>query len=608
MKEFMKYIKELNILYVEDDLSTQEELAFFLEQHVAQLHVANNGQEALDLYKSHDIDLVLSDINMPVMDGITLASEIREINENAKIVLLTAYNDTEFLLKAIQANVDNYLQKPIDLSQMMNTIGKLSKTIFLSKENEALNNTIVQYKSIVDERSIVSKTTKNGIITYVNKPFEEISGYSKEELLGQNHNIVRHEDMPKEVFKDMWRTILNKKVWQGIIKNRKKDGGYYYVDTVIKPILDIHGEIEEFIALRNDVTSLEDARQYFEELNHQSSTDLKEAMRLSKLYEKAIDKANIILKLSTDLTITYANDAFYNISGYTNEDLIGKPYSVIKDPSIPQSIYEQRIENLVAHLQKGKSYCNEVSNIAKDGSIFHCKYRVFPIKDAQGNIVEYFSIRQDVTQIVQLHEELEDTQRELIYRLGEVGETRSKETGNHVKRVAEYSKLLAQKVGLEDKEVDLVFSASPMHDIGKVGIPDEVLNKPGKLSAEEWVIMRTHCDIGYDILKYSNRPILKAAAIIAKTHHEKWNGSGYPEGLKEEEIHIFGRITAIADVFDALGSDRVYKQAWELEKILEFFQNQKGKHFEPRLIDILFDNLDDFLYIRDKYKDEYIID
>eukprot|EP01029_Cantina_marsupialis_P032405 TRINITY_DN98675_c0_g2_i1.p1 TRINITY_DN98675_c0_g2~~TRINITY_DN98675_c0_g2_i1.p1 ORF type:complete len:215 (-),score=40.55 TRINITY_DN98675_c0_g2_i1:35-679(-) len=213
------------------------------------------------------------------------------------------------------------------------------------------------------------------------------------------------------------------------------------------------------------------------------------------------------------------------------------------------------------------------------------------------------SVRHDITEIVELHRELEETQREVIYKLGEIGETRSKETGNHVKRVAEYSKILAEKIGLPKEDVNILFAASPMHDIGKVGIPDSILNKPEKLTPEEWDFMQMHSEIGYNILNSSNRPILKAAALICHTHHEKWNGKGYPNGLKGEEIHIFGRITAVADVFDALGSDRCYKKAWPLEDILKLLKNQKGKHFDPKLIDVFMENLDAFLEIRDKFVD-----
>lgn len=145
--------------------------------------------------------------------------------------------------------------------------------------------------------------------------------------------------------------------------------------------------------------------------------------------------------------------------------------------------------------------------------------------------------------------------------------------------------------------------ASPMHDIGKVGIPDSILNKNGKLDPNEWEIMKTHAQIGYDILKTSKRDILQSAAIVSYSHHEKWDGSGYPLGLKGEEIHIFGRITAVADVFDALGSDRVYKKAWPLEKILELFKEEKGKHFDPNLIDVFLNNLNEFIEIKERYKD-----
>lgn len=202
-----------------------------------------------------------------------------------------------------------------------------------------------------------------------------------------------------------------------------------------------------------------------------------------------------------------------------------------------------------------------------------------------------------------LYEEIEQTQKEIIFTMAEVGESRSKETGNHVKRVAEYSKVLALAYGMSDIEADILHMASPMHDIGKIGIPDAVLLKPGKLDESEFEVMKTHAEIGYQMLKNSNRRILKAASIVAHEHHEKYNGKGYPRGLKGEEIHIHGRITAIADVFDALGSDRVYKKAWDLEKILNLFQEEKGQHFDPKLVDLFMENLDELLEIRDRFKD-----
>lgn len=603
MKELFKYLKDIRVLYVEDEPSIREELEFFLNKIVKELYVASNGEEGFEKYKEHKPDLVITDLQMPKLDGIEMGKLIKEFDNDAKIIVLTAYNDSNYLFEAIKLNISNYLTKPLDLQLLVETLVSTAKTINLEKENKKLLNTFEQYKSIVDERTIVSKANKKGIITYINKPFCDISGYSCEELIGSPHSIVRHEDTPRDLFKDMWKTILAKKTWQGKIKNKKKNGEYYIVDTIIKPILDIDNEIEEFIALRTDITEIESSKEYFRNESEKSNTDLKETIRIAQAYKDAIDQSNIIIRLDLNRNITFANEAFYEISGYKKDEIIGKPYSIIKNPYILDSEYQSKSDEMFDFLNKGKVWKGKVSNKAKDDSVFHCNSTAFPIYDKDGNIYEYMGIRHDITAIELLHRELEDTQRELIYRLGEVGETRSKETGNHVKRVANYSKLLAKKYGLNEEEATRIFVASPMHDIGKIGIPDSILNKPGSLNDEEWIVMKTHSEIGFDILKGSQRKILKAAAVIAYSHHEKWDGSGYPQGLEGENIPLYGRITAVADVFDALGSDRVYKKAWPLDKILKFFMDQKGKHFEPKLIDIFLDNLDDFLEIRDMYKD-----
>lgn len=209
---------------------------------------------------------------------------------------------------------------------------------------------------------------------------------------------------------------------------------------------------------------------------------------------------------------------------------------------------------------------------------------------------------------VALQEEIENTQKEIIFTLAETGEMRSKETGNHVKRVAEYSYVLALEYGFTQVEAELLRNASPLHDIGKIAIADAILMKPGPLTDEERTAMMLHTELGYDMLSHSERSLLKAASIVAYQHHEKWDGSGYPQGLAGDAIHIYGRITAIADVFDALGCDRVYKKAWPAAKIDELFDAEKGKHFDPRLIEAYF-NVKDRLYeIRDYLVDEKIVE
>ena len=216
---------------------------------------------------------------------------------------------------------------------------------------------------------------------------------------------------------------------------------------------------------------------------------------------------------------------------------------------------------------------------------------------------EYEELQIKLLEVNALKKEIEATQREVVFTMGAIGESRSKETGNHVKRVAEYSKILALKYGLTKSESEILKNASPMHDIGKIAIPDSILNKPGRLNQDERKIMDTHAKLGFDMLNHSSRQLFKTAAIVAYQHHEKYNGKGYPQGLKGKQIHIYGRITALADVFDALGSSRVYKKAWDDDKIFKLLKEERGEHFDPKLIDIFFENLDLFLEIRDSFKD-----
>jgi len=198
-----------------------------------------------------------------------------------------------------------------------------------------------------------------------------------------------------------------------------------------------------------------------------------------------------------------------------------------------------------------------------------------------------------------LNKAIEDTQKEIIFALSEIAEARSQETGYHVKRVAEITKLLALQSGLHEREAEILALASPMHDIGKMSITDEILNKPGKLTEKEYEIMRNHARAGFEMLQRSEKSIMKTAALVALQHHEKYNGQGYPNGLKGEEIHIYGRIVAIADVFDALYHDRVYHKAWDIERIKEFFKEESGKHFDPVLVKIFLENIDEFIQILD---------
>ena len=465
-------MNKYTVLCVEDESGIRENMVEILEEFFKEVLVASDGIEALEIFKNKKVDLLITDINMPFLNGLELIKKVKVQLPELPVLIMSACSESEFFLQSIKLNVDGYILKPVDIVQLTEEIEDRIEALDIRynlKRNEQL---LKEYKTAIDRSALISKTNPNGIITYVNDEFCEISGYTREELIGKPHNIVRHPETPSSTFKSLWDTINSKKPWHGIIKNRKKDGGFYYVKSNISPIINVSGDIEEFIGIREDITELE--------------------------------------------------------------------------------LYKQDIEN------------------------------------------QLLIATQDVV----------DTQKEVVFTMGAIGETRSKETGLHVKRVAEYSYLLAKLSGMSEDEASLLRQASPMHDIGKVGIPDSVLNKPGKLDKDEWKIMQTHAELGYEMLKHSKRDILKAAAIVAYEHHEKWDGSGYPRGLSGENIHIYGRITSVADVFDALGHDRCYKKAWPLEKILNLYREEKGKQFDPSLIDIFMNNLDKFLEIQKTLEDK----
>ena len=368
----------------------------------------------------------------------------------------------EIKLKYCKEDVNIKLEKTI-IFWIIIIVFILILLFYLYKSNKQVfieHNLLEEYKKAIDNSTLVSKTDSKGIITYVNDMFCKISGYTKEELIGKSHNIIRHPDMPKEVFKDLWKTIQNGKVWHGIVKNLKKNGDYYVVDATITPIF-----------------------------------------------------------------------------------------------------------------------------------------------DHNGNIIEYIAIRHDITPIYELNQKIQTTQKELIYRISEAIESRSKETGNHVRRVAKYSYLLAKLYGFNEEECKKISIASTMHDVGKVAIPDSILLKPGKLTPEEWEIMKKHPAIGYHIFDNSKLPILRIAAQIAYEHHEKFDGTGYPSGKKGNEISIYAQIVSLVDVFDALISDRVYKKAWEYDKVIDLIKKERGKHFNPKLVDLFLKHIDEFMAIKKKYED-----
>jgi PAS domain S-box-containing protein len=457
--------KKHNILIVDDNTKNIQLAANVLKStDLYNIFFSTSGEKATEQLKLRNYSLILLDINMPGLNGYETASIIKKdsITKNIPIIFLSANANKDSIRKGFEHGGEDYITKPFDELELIHRV-KTHVDLFNTKEQlrQEVNETktlLEQYKLAVDASASVSKADLDGNITYVNDKFCELSKYSKEELIGKNHRIFRSPDVGDDIYKTMWETITNKKIWNGLVKNIAKDGSNYYFEATIIPIVN-----------------------------------------------------------------------------YNNE------------------------------------------------------------------VVEYISIRTDITKEMELQNDIVATQEEVLHTLGELGEWRSKETGDHVNRVSLISELLARAYGCTDENVALLKMASPMHDIGKVVIPDAILLKPSKLTDEEFEIMKNHTTFGWEIFNKSTHQLLQAAALISYQHHEKWDGTGYPRGLSGQEIDVFGRITAIADVFDALTNDRVYKKAWSIEETTQYIISQKGNAFEPKLVDLLIKNLNEIIKIKQKY-------
>lgn len=259
----------LSLLYVEDDPHTREGTLSILHEIFPTIYVACDGEEGLALYheNAQKIDLIITDITMPKLSGLKMIERIRETNKEIAIIVFSAHNESSYFAQTIELGVDGYLIKPLKSSQLFQTLSRTVEKISLRKEYLANLSLLKQYEAITNKSSIISKTDTRGIITYVNEKFCQISGYKESELIGKPHNIVRHPDMPSSAFKELWQTIQNKQTFQGVVKNRAKNGDPYYVKTTIQPIFNAKGEIEEYISLRHDITEImSDKKQLFDYL------------------------------------------------------------------------------------------------------------------------------------------------------------------------------------------------------------------------------------------------------------------------------------------------------------------------------------------------------
>lgn len=345
-----------------------------------------------------------------------------------------------------------------------------------------------------------------------------------------------------------------------------------------------------------DIISLEQSRQGLEKIIN-ASVDLFSSHSMEQFIDGVLQQLTSVLGCDEDALIVSSSLVAGNMQTTDPHDLVvfagqgeferkeGKPIKEVLDPALLEA-FEAALQtkDIVYRDNYLVAYC---CSKFTQGSLLYVSGLPGPMNENQKKLIELFAQNVQVAyENVQLQHEVEDTQREIVYRLSEAVEQRSVETGNHVRRIAFICYELAKAYGLSELEAEKLMFAAPLHDVGKVGIPDNILNKPEGLNEQEWQVMQTHASIGFNILKGSKRAIVQAGAIIARDHHEKWDGSGYPDGKQGEQIHIYARIAALADVYDALRHRRCYKDAWTLGQVLAEIDSQAGKQFEPKLVTV----------------------
>ena len=496
------------------------------------------------------------------------------------------------------------------------------------KKKENLNN-INKWKIIIaDDELDVHILTKTVLkdFQYKGKGIDFISTYNTKETLAALENnqnvalilldvVMDTDDAGLQIVKKIREDFQNNLIQ--IILRTGQPGSAPETDVVINYAINDYKEKTELTS-KKLVTTLITALRSYETLQSIESNKkgLQQIINASEnLYSSSsnpllsqgiLTQIISILKLNHDAVLIEHFDSISIEKKNQTYSIINSAghYSDIQDfESLDNGVKDLIIDTIKI---KKSTFTNNVCvgylEVSEDVSniIYISNYE--NISEMEKNLIEVFFNHSSIAlNNICLNEEMFSTQKMLIEVLGDIVEKRYIDDPNHIKRVAKMSYLLAIKMGLSEDDANMLEMVSPMHDVGKIGISDAVLLKPAKLTEEEFEKMKEHSTIGYNLLKGTKKRTLDFAALVAYEHHEKWDGTGYPLGKKGEEISMFGRITGIIDVFDALSNKRCYKDAWCREEIVNYIEEQKAKQFDPIMVDIFLKNIDDFIEIQNKY-------
>ncbi|NWF66126.1 MAG: response regulator [Campylobacterales bacterium] len=619
-------LKELNILYVEDEEQTREYFVNFLKSKVKNIFVASNGKEGLGLFKTNDIDIVLTDIRMPIMNGINMAEEIKKINKNTPIVVITAFGDSDFLMDAINIGIDKYIMKPVYFDKLIDTIFGIAENLNYKKEIEYKNNKLNEK---IAEIGNITKSMGEGLlvvdnnykIIYINNMVTQISKYSTDELLNQDLNILC-DNYSNILYKieNVFKTKELTKIEKEYIVS--KTGKQIPISLSISPlksdtedkIVIIFQDITDALLKQNRIKELLLQEKYLKSILQTvtnvnqaiiESTNLEDLLKRSckKLEDHEYYKLVFITLQDTNGYVNYTktmlinqdmqNEFLNELTFHPSIESIEKNSIVIFDDfnkkecskMLLDSIEENNLRFAITLPLKKDTQSPPVGSI----TIFTVRLDGFEneeIKILQELCINLgFAIHayKQKEMLEKIESEKIKNYEETILVFVDMIEQRDTYTAGHSHRVSLYSELIARELGFSEEQIIKLKQAAILHDIGKIQTPDSVLLKPGSLSDLEYTLIKQHALIGYEML--SKMDVYKDLAEIMKYHHERFDGKGYPLGLKGDEIPPISRILIVADAFDAMTTNRIYKPRKTVESALEEIAKNRCTQFHPEVVD-----------------------
>jgi putative two-component system response regulator len=567
------------VLVVDDSLGKRLAVRSMLAPLGHSIVEADSGRAALRAVMQQTFAVILMDVRMPILDGYETARLIRRRSESERtpIIFLTAFGRDE------GEKVSAYAQGAVDFifTPVLGDVlrAKVSAFVHLFVQSRELQLSLEEIKALnaalcdseVRARAVLQNVADGivtageaGLIESFNRSAQLLFGYAEDEVIGHPLTLVITPN-DDDAASGLATTEAT---------GRRKDGSCFPMEINASQV-DI-GERMLTIGCIRDVSARNEQAERARERGH--------ALRLEAQRDRVAFEAAPIGGMITgrDGLIERVNQAMCEMTGYTADELIGTQSSDLAHPK-----EGEQSAGAIDALLSGTSETERFDKryLHRDGRIIEARVALTTIRDEHDEIAQLFGQIEDITEARRTGRELEQAQFEMLARLAAAAEFRDDDTGEHTRRVGDLSVTIAQRLELPENEIELIRLAAPLHDVGKIAIPDAILGKPGKLTADEFEQIKTHTTIGAQMLAGSAFALLEMAEQIALTHHEKWDGSGYPAGLAGDAIPIVGRIVAVADVFDALTHSRPYKAAWSTTDAIAEMTSQAGRHFDPRVLE-----------------------